>query len=127
MPMTSSRAQSVLHRDSRKNLKLTKPASLRGRRVIRSVSVPCWLNIKKAPQVTRDRMYIDAMRQVYSNVTKVMVESRQGSNLLYLPLDKIMQMTGPGTGASGSTDSGGSVAYLNVARVAAVASVCQCD
>ena len=46
---------------------------------------------QKAPQVTRDRMYIDAMQQVYSSVTKVMIESRQGSNLLYLPLDKIMQ------------------------------------
>ena len=49
---------------------------------------------QKAPQVTRDRMYIDAMQQVYSSVTKVMVDSSQGSNLLYLPLDKIMQMTG---------------------------------
>ena len=48
---------------------------------------------QKAPQVTRDRMYIDAMQQMYSNVTKVMVESKQGSNLLYLPLDKIIQMT----------------------------------
>ena len=46
---------------------------------------------QKAPQVTRDRLYLDAMQQVYSNVTKVLVESRQGSNLLYLPLDKIMQ------------------------------------
>lgn len=49
---------------------------------------------QRAPQVTRDRMYIDAMQQIYSNVTKVMVDSKQGSNLLYLPLDKIMQMTG---------------------------------
>ena len=49
---------------------------------------------QKAPQVTRDRMYIDTMQQIYSNVTKVVVDSRQGSNLLYLPLDKIMQMTG---------------------------------
>jgi membrane protease subunit HflK len=40
------------------------------------------------------------MQQVYSNVTKVMVESRQGSNLLYLPLDKIMQMTGQGAVAA---------------------------
>ena len=53
---------------------------------------------QKAPQVTRDRMYIDAMQQVYSSVTKVMVESRQGSNLLYLPLDKIMQMSAQGAG-----------------------------
>lgn len=46
---------------------------------------------QKAPQVTRDRMYLESMQQIYSNVTKVMVESRQGANLLYLPLDKIMQ------------------------------------
>ena len=51
---------------------------------------------QKAPQVTRDRLYLDAMQQVYSNVSKVLVESRQGSNLLYLPLDRIMQMTGQG-------------------------------
>ena len=59
---------------------------------------------QKAPQVTRDRMYTDAMQQVYSSVTKVLVESRQGSNLLYLPLDKIMQMSGQG-GAAGGADA----------------------
>ena len=59
---------------------------------------------QKAPQVTRDRMYIDAMQQVYGSVTKVMIESRQGSNLLYLPLDKVMQMTGPG-GAAAPADA----------------------
>ena len=57
---------------------------------------------QKAPQVTRDRMYVDAMQQVYSNVTKVMIESRQGSNLLYLPLDKIMQQSAFGASAAGS-------------------------
>jgi membrane protease subunit HflK len=46
---------------------------------------------QRAPQVTRDRMYLEAMQQIYSSVTKVLVESRQGSNLLYLPLDKILQ------------------------------------
>ena len=46
---------------------------------------------QKAPQVTRDRMYLESMQQIYGNVTKVLVDSRQGSNLLYLPLDKIMQ------------------------------------
>ncbi len=55
---------------------------------------------QKAPQVTRDRMYIDAMQQIYGNVTKVMLDSRQGSNLLYLPLDKIVQMTGQGEAAA---------------------------
>jgi len=47
---------------------------------------------QKAPQVTRDRMYTDAMQQIYSNVTKVVVDSKQGS-MMYLPLDKIMQMS----------------------------------
>jgi membrane protease subunit HflK len=51
---------------------------------------------QKAPAVTRDRLYIDTMQQVYSNVSKVMVESRSGSNLLYLPLDKLMQQAVPG-------------------------------
>jgi membrane protease subunit HflK len=46
---------------------------------------------QKAPQVTRDRMYLDTMQQIYANVTKVLVDSRQGSNMLYLPLDKLMQ------------------------------------
>ena len=48
---------------------------------------------QKAPQVTRDRMYTDAMAQVYTGVTKVLVDSSKGNNLLYLPLDKIMQLT----------------------------------
>jgi len=46
---------------------------------------------QKAPAVTRDRMYIDTMQQIYGNVTKVMVDSRTGSNLLYLPLDRLLQ------------------------------------
>jgi len=49
---------------------------------------------QKAPAVTRDRLYIDTMQQIYSNVSKVMVDSRSGSNLLYLPLDKLMQQAG---------------------------------
>ena len=53
---------------------------------------------QKAPQVTRDRMYLETMQQIYGNVTKVLVESRQGSNLLYLPLDKIMQGVASGSG-----------------------------
>ena len=55
---------------------------------------------QKAPVVTRDRLYLETMQQVYSNVTKVVVDSKQGSNLLYLPLDKIMQQT-----QSGSADT----------------------
>jgi membrane protease subunit HflK len=55
---------------------------------------------KKAPGVTRDRLYVDAMQQVFSNVSKVMVDSRSGSNLLYLPLDKLMQQAGAAAAAA---------------------------
>jgi membrane protease subunit HflK len=49
-------------------------------------------------------MFIDTMQQVYTNVSKVLIESRAGSNLLYLPLDKILQMTGQG-GAAATSDA----------------------
>ena len=45
----------------------------------------------KAPQVTRDRLYIEAMQQIMTNTSKVLVDQRAGNNLLYLPLDKLMQ------------------------------------
>lgn len=48
---------------------------------------------QKAPAVTRDRIYIDTMQQIYSSVTKVLVDARSGSNLLYLPLDKLIQQS----------------------------------
>lgn len=49
---------------------------------------------QRAPQVTRERMYVDTMQEVYTNVTKVMIDAKSGSNLLYLPLDKLMSATG---------------------------------
>jgi membrane protease subunit HflK len=55
---------------------------------------------QKAPGVTRDRLYLETMQQVYSNVTKLMVDSRAGSNLLYLPLDRLMQQAGAGPGGN---------------------------
>jgi len=46
---------------------------------------------KKAPQVTRQRLYLDAIEGVMNNSTKVLVDVGDGNNLLYLPLDKMMQ------------------------------------
>ena len=51
----------------------------------------------KAPGVTRDRMYIDAMQQIFSSTTKIMVDQKSGGNLLYLPLDKLMQKMNEGS------------------------------
>ena len=63
---------------------------------------------QKAPAVTRDRMYIDTMQQVYSNVSKVLIDTRNNSNLLYLPLDKLMQQAGaPAIAPPGSAPAAG--------------------
>ena len=48
---------------------------------------------EKAPQVTRERMYLDTMQQVLSATSKVLVDQKGGQNLLYLPLDRIMQLS----------------------------------
>jgi membrane protease subunit HflK len=55
----------------------------------------------KAPGVTRDRMYIDSMREMYNNVTKVLVDTSKSNSMLYLPLDKIIsQVTAESTQAA---------------------------
>lgn len=61
---------------------------------------------QKAPQVTRERMYQDAMQQVLSSTTKVVVDSKQGSNnLLYLPLDKLMEAAGAPAQSDGTANA----------------------
>jgi membrane protease subunit HflK len=45
----------------------------------------------KAPEVTRNRMYLETLQQVYANTSKVMLDAKGSGNLLYLPLDKLMQ------------------------------------
>lgn len=44
----------------------------------------------KAPQVTRERLYLSTMQEILTNTSKIMVDSQAGNNMLYLPLDKIM-------------------------------------
>ncbi len=72
---------------------------------------------QKAPAVTRDRMYLETMQQIFSNTTKLMVDARSGNHLLYLPLDKLVSQTGhDGSSgdrarsdpASGTNSAGGS-------------------
>ncbi len=67
----------------------------------------------KAPGVTRDRLYLDMMQSVLGNTNKVVVDQKQGSNLLYLPLDKLMQQSQSSSGESPD----GSVARPPVAPV----------
>jgi membrane protease subunit HflK len=51
----------------------------------------------KAPQVTRERLYLDMVQQILASTSKVLIDAKAGSNLLYLPLDKIVQMSAAGT------------------------------
>ncbi|MBK6617782.1 MAG: FtsH protease activity modulator HflK [Nitrosomonas sp.] len=46
----------------------------------------------KAPDVTRNRMYLDTVQQILSGTSKVLIDQQGGNNLLYLPLDKLMQV-----------------------------------
>ncbi|MBV8634779.1 MAG: FtsH protease activity modulator HflK [Burkholderiaceae bacterium] len=58
---------------------------------------------QKAPAVTRDRMYLETMQQIFSNTTKVMVDSKNGNSLIYLPVDKLLaQSSNNGDGPKGS-------------------------
>ena len=67
----------------------------------------------KAPQVTRERLYIETMQEVFTNVSKVMVENKSNSNMLYLPLDKIMQQTQAASQAAAAAAVQGSTAAGN--------------
>jgi membrane protease subunit HflK len=49
---------------------------------------------QKAPAVTRDRMYLETMQQIFANTSKILVDAKGGNNLLYLPLDKLITQTG---------------------------------
>ena len=64
----------------------------------------------KAPEVTRKRLYLDAIQEVMANSSKVMVDVEGGNNILYLPLDKI-------AGSVGSTSGIGSRQRLNSSDV----------
>lgn len=60
----------------------------------------------QAPAVTRDRMYIDTMQQIFSNTSKVLVDSRAGNPMIYVPLEKLLQQN---AGADGVGSRSGPV------------------
>lgn len=60
---------------------------------------------RKAPQVTRERLYLDSISKVYSNSSKVLVDVEGGNNMMYLPLDKIMQSSGAAANQNSISDT----------------------
>lgn len=59
----------------------------------------------KAPGVTRDRLYLDMMQQILSGTTKVFIDQKSGNNLLYLPLEKLIQMSGSSSPATSAPEA----------------------
>ena len=57
----------------------------------------------KAPEVTRQRIYIESIQDVMVSSSKIMIDVEGGNNMLYVPLDKIMEQSGAGNGRGGST------------------------
>ncbi|MCG2583144.1 FtsH protease activity modulator HflK [Massilia sp. TS11] len=59
---------------------------------------------QKAPGVTRDRMYLETMQKIFSSTSKVLIDSKANSSMLYLPLDKIIAQSGEkASGAAAAT------------------------
>ncbi|KVU37096.1 HflK protein [Burkholderia ubonensis] len=65
----------------------------------------------KAPAVIRERMYLETMQEIYSNSTKIFVGSKGGNNVLYLPLDKLVEQ-GRQNAAGAAAPAGASAAEV---------------
>ena len=67
---------------------------------------------RKSPEVTRERLYLESVESVLGNSTKIMIDIDGGNNLLYLPLDKILEprmQNSSNTSNSGNSDSSSSL------------------
>src|SRR5690606_18810232 len=72
----------------------------------------------KAPAITRERMYLSTMQEILSNTSKIMIDSQASNNMLYLPLDKIMNQAAAGQyrSFSGSVESTSSAAAASTTQ-----------
>lgn len=67
---------------------------------------------EKAPEVTRDRLYLDAMETVYRKTSKVMIDTKGSNNLMYLPLDKMMLGSGSSNLPVLKSDTGANISTV---------------
>ncbi|MDR2788340.1 MAG: FtsH protease activity modulator HflK [Candidatus Accumulibacter sp.] len=65
-----------------------------------------YVEYAKAPEVTRNRLYLETMQQVYTQTTKIMIDAKGQGNLLYLPLDKLTRAAGAALPYAGTDPSG---------------------
>lgn len=66
------------------------------------------IEYEKAPEVTRERLYIEAMETVLGNSTKIMTDTKGGNNIMYLPLDQLMRQQGQGASQQNTFSSASS-------------------
>lgn len=70
---------------------------------------------RKAPDVMRDRMYLDTMQSIYGNASKVLVDTKDGNNMIYLPLDKLVSSgAAAGQAENNAAQAGGAAAQSQV-------------
>ncbi len=70
---------------------------------------------QRAPAVTRDRLYIEAMQQIFASTTKIMVDTKSNNSMIYLPLDKLIAQTAAESAAGLSPPAPSSPPALNEA------------
>ncbi len=76
---------------------------------------------QQAPEVTRRRLYLEAMEDVYANANKVLVDTRGGNNLIYLPVDKILEQRLQAPAAAPASGTGAKSAAASAAAEASTA------
>jgi len=101
VPEARGRAQRVLEEASAYREQVVANAEGEAERFSRLLT-----EYKKAPEVTRERLYIDAMQQVMANTNKVLIDVDGGNNVMYLPLDKLAPPATSRQATQGSSRSG---------------------
>ncbi len=100
LPKARGEAQQILEESLAYQAQVEKAAEGESRRFTALLE-----EYNKAPQITRDRLYIEAMESVLSNSSKVLMDAEGGNNLMYLPLDKLMNQQGGATQSLPGTSS----------------------
>ena len=101
-PTTSCRGRAASRRGSSRRPTATTPRSRSARRATPRASARSSPNTRRRRGVTRDRLYLDMMQSVLGNTSKVIVDQKAAANLLYLPLDKLMQQVARSRGCAPS-------------------------
>ena len=95
MPSFSHSSARIVHLDANAEgnvyILVTSPVMLRSRAEALHRFLELLAEYQKAPQVTRERLYLETMQDVLRNTGKVVLDVKEGSNLTYLPLDRMIQ------------------------------------